>query len=148
MRRPTILASTLAATIALAGIIATAVGAEPAPRTRTIHLTLVQVGGFDSRGAPRPGFVHAFTDKVTGDDGIRGHDIGLCTLITSRELLCHSQVILTSGQLSFQGIFHEHDDNTPGSIIGGTGAYNGARGTAYITDVNPTTTKVTIKLVG
>jgi hypothetical protein len=147
MRRPTILAITLTATIALAGIIATTGGAKPTPRTRTIHLTLVQVGGFDSPGTPRPGFVHAFTDKITGDDGIKGHDIGLCTLITSRELFCHSQVILTTGQLSFQGIFHEHDDNTPGSIIGGTGTYNGARGTAYVTDVNPTTTKVTIKLV-
>jgi hypothetical protein len=142
------LASTLAATIALAGIIATDGGAKPTPRTRTLHLTLVQIGGYDSPGAPRPGFVHAFTDTVTGDNGIQGHDIGLCTLITSRELLCHSQVILTSGQLSFQGVLHEHDDNTPGSVIGGTGAYSGARGTANVTDVNPTTTKITIKLVG
>ena len=147
MRRPYILACTIIAAMALAGIIATAGGAKPAPRARTIHLTLVQTGGFDSAGAPRPGFVHAFTDKITGDNGITGHDVGLCTLITRSELLCHSQVILTTGQLSFQGILHQHDHNTPGTIIGGTGAYNGARGTARITDVNPTTAKVTINFV-
>jgi hypothetical protein len=147
MRRSFILATTIVAAIALAGIIATAGGAKPAPPTRTIHLTLVQIGGFDSPRAPRPGFVHAFTDKITGDNGITGHDVGLCTLITRTELLCHSQVVLTTGQLSFQGILHQDDHNTPGSIIGGTGAYNGARGTARITDVNPTTAKVTINLV-
>jgi hypothetical protein len=147
MRRPSIPAITIVATIALAGIIATAGAATPVPRTRTIHLTLVQTGGFDSPGAPRTGFVHAFTDKVTGDNGITGHDVGLCTLITSSELLCHSQVILTTGQLSFEGILHQDDHNTPGTILGGTGAYDGARGTARTTDVNPTTTKVTINLV-
>ena len=147
MRRPSILATTIVAAIALAGIIATAGGAKPVPRTRTIHLTLVQIGGFDSPGAPRPGWAHAFTDKITGDNGITGHDVGLCTLITSREFLCHSQVILTTGQLSFQGILHQDDHNTPGTIIGGTGTYNGARGTTRITDINPTTTKVTINLV-
>ena len=148
MRRRPILATTVVAVIALTGIIATSGGAKPSPRTRTIHLTLVQTGGFDSPGPPRPGFVHAFTDEITGDDGSTGHDVGLCTLITARELLCHSQVILTTGQLAFQGILHQHDHNTPGTILGGTGAYNGARGTAHITDLNPTTAKVTINLVG
>jgi hypothetical protein len=122
-------------------------GAKPAPRARTIHLTLVQTAGFNSSGAPPPGFVHAFTDKITGDNGITGHDIGLCTLITSTELLCHSQVVLTTGQLAFQGILHQDDHNTPGTITGCTGAYNGARGTARITDINPTTAKVTINLI-
>ena len=148
MRRRPILATTVVAVISLTGIIATSGGAKPSPRTRTIHLTLVQTGGFDSPGPPRPGFVHAFTDEITGDDGSTGHDVGLCTLITARELLCHSQVILTTGQLAFQGILHQHDHNTPGTILGGTGAYNGARGTAHITDLNPTTAKVTINLVG
>jgi hypothetical protein len=147
MRR-LIFATTVVAAIALAGIIATTGAANPSTRTRTIHLTLVQTGGFDSPGPPRPGFVHAFTDKITGDDGSTGHDVGLCTLITPRELLCHSQVILTTGQLAFQGILHQHDHNTPGTILGGTGAYNGARGTAHITDLTPTTAKVTINLVG
>jgi hypothetical protein len=147
MRR-LIFATTVVAAIPLAGIIATTGAANPSTRTRTIHLTLVQTGGFDSPGPPRPGFVHAFTDKITGDDGSTGHDVGLCTLITPRELLCHSQVILTTGQLAFQGILHQHDHNTPGTILGGSGAYNGARGTAHITDLTPTTAKVTINLVG
>jgi hypothetical protein len=85
---------------------------------------------------------------IAGDDGSTGHDVGLCTLMTPRELLCHSQVILTTGQLAFQGILHRHDHNTPGTILGGTGAYDGARGTARITDLTPTTAKVTIDLVG
>lgn len=148
MRRLLIFTTTAVAAIALAGIIATSGGAKPSPPTRTIHLTLVQVGGFDSPGPLRPGFVHAFTDKITGDDGIKGHDVGLCTLITASELLCHSQVVLNTGQLAFQGILHQQDHNAPGTVLGGTGAYSGARGTAHITDVNPTTAKVTINLVG
>ena len=90
--------------------------------------------------------MHAFTDKVTADDGSKGHDVGLCTLITKSELLCHSQVILSTGQIAFQGVLHQHDRNTPGSVIGGTGAYDGTRGTATITDINQTTAKVTLKL--
>ena len=148
MRRPSILATAILAAIALAAIAATSGGAKPSPRTRTIHLTLVQTGGFDSPGPPRPGFVHAFTDKVTSDDGSKGHDVGLCTLITRSELLCHSQVILTTGQLAYQGILHQHDHNTPGTVLGGTGDYNGARGTAHVTDISPTTAKITINLVG
>ena len=148
MRRPLIFVSTAVAAIALAGIIATSGAAKPSPRIRTIHLTLVQTGGYNSPGSPRPGFVHAFTDKVTADDGGKGHDVGLCTLITGTELLCHSQVILSTGQLAYQGILHQHDHNTPGTVVGGTGAYNGARGTAHVTDVSPTITKVTISLVG
>jgi hypothetical protein len=141
-----ILAAGLVVAVALVGVEATGGRAAPAARARTMHLTLVQVGGFDSPGPPRPGFVHAFTDKVTTDDGSKGHDVGLCTLITDTELLCHSEVILPRGQIAFQGVLHRHDDNTPGSVIGGTGIYNGARGTATITDINPTTARVAVTL--
>ena len=147
MRRPFILATT----IVRRSRSAESSPPPAAPSQRPPHAgsssPSCRPAAFDSPGAPRPGFEHAFTDRVTGDNGVTGHDVGLCTLITSRELLCHSQVILTTGQLSFQGILHQHDHNTPGTIIGGTGAYNGARGTARITDVNPTTAKVTINLV-
>jgi hypothetical protein len=141
MRRPSIIAATVIA-VALVAVDATGGHATTGARTRTIHLTLKEVGGFDSPGPPHPGFVHAFTDKVTSSDGSKGHDVGLCTLITNSELLCHSEVILSTGQLAFQGVLHQRDRNTPGS----TGAYDGARGTATITTVNPTTTKVTVKL--
>ena len=146
MKRSRILAATVVAAVALLGVDATGGHATPSAHTRTIHLTLVQVGGFDSPAPPHPGFVHAFTDKVTTDDGSKGHDVGLCTLITNTELLCHSELILPRGQIAFQGVLHQHDTNTPGSVIGGTGTYNGARGTATVTDINPTTAKVTIKL--
>ena len=146
MRRPSIIAATLIA-VALVAVDATGGHATPSARTRTIHLTLKEVGGFDSPGPPHPGFVHAFTDKVTSSDGSNGHDVGLCTLVTNSELLCHSEVILSTGQIAFQGVLHQHDRHTPGSVIGGTGAYNGARGTATITTVNSTTTKVTLELV-
>jgi hypothetical protein len=99
MRRPSIIAATVI-TVALVALNATGGYAAPSPHARTIHLTLVQVGGFDSPGPPHLGFVHAFTDKVTADDGSTGHDVGLCTLITNTELLCHSEVILPRGQIA------------------------------------------------
>jgi hypothetical protein len=37
--------------------------------------------------------------------------------------------------------------SNPIAITGGTGAYDGARGTAVVTDVNQNTTEVTVNLL-
>jgi Dirigent-like protein len=55
-------------------------------------------------------------------------------------------VQLSKGTLSVQGIAPQRAKNTPMAITGGTGAYDGARGTALVTDVNSTTTDITITL--
>jgi len=41
----------------------------------------------------------------------------------------------------------ERSNKVPVAITGGTGAYNGARGTALVTDTSPTQTDVEITLL-
>jgi hypothetical protein len=55
-------------------------------------------------------------------------------------------VQLSKGTLSVQGIAPQRSNNTPFAIVGGTGAYDGARGTALVTDVNSNTTNITAAL--
>ena len=45
-----------------------------------------------------------------------------------------------------QGLVPERSRNHPMAIVGGTGAYDGARGTALVTDVDANTTTVDVAL--
>jgi hypothetical protein len=56
-------------------------------------------------------------------------------------------VHLSRGTLALQGLLPEHAHNTPIAITGGTGAYNGAHGTAFVTDVSKTKTSIEIVLL-
>ena len=100
--------------------------------------------GFFPDGAPHQGSQLGFGDTITGSD--HGTDRGVCTLIGDK-LLCNITVTLSKGTLAVQGLIPEHPHNTPLAVVGGTGAYNGARGTARSTEVSATTTKVDVALV-
>jgi Dirigent-like protein len=132
-----------AAAIATAAVLAASGSAQTAPTT--LHLvSKAQKGiGFFPKGRPRPGAVVGFGDKISGDD--TGFDRGVCTVI-GRGLLCTVQVQLSKGTLSAQGLVPEQSHNHPVAIIGGTGAYDGARGTALVTDVDENTTTVDVTL--
>ena len=62
-------------------------------------------------------------------------------------MLCTIELKLAKGNLSAQGLLPEVSRNTPLAVTGGTGAYNGARGTALVTDVNQSTTDISVALV-
>ena len=55
--------------------------------------------------------------------------------------VCNVQLQLAHGTLSAQGAVPQVSDHTPMAIIGGTGAYDGARGTAFVTDTSPTVSR-------
>jgi hypothetical protein len=59
--------------------------------------------------------------------------------------VCNVQVQLSKGTLSVQGIAPQRANNTPMAITGGTGAYDGARGTALVTD-HANSTEITVTL--
>ena len=132
-----------AAALATTAVLATAGSA--APKHHTLHFTSkTQPGvGFFPDGAPQEGSRLGFGDTITGSD--HGTDRAVCTVIGGR-LLCNIVVSLSKGTLAVQGLVPEHSHNTPLAIIGGTGAYNGASGTARVTDVNDTTTKIDVSL--
>jgi dirigent-like protein len=132
----------LAAALVTAALVA-ATGSAQSPGT-TLHLvskSQKSVGFFPS-GRPRQGQHVGFGDTISGDD--TGYDRGACTIV-GQSLLCNVQVQLSKGTLSVQGIVPQRANNTPLAIIGGTGAYDGARGTALVTD-HANSTDITVTL--
>jgi Dirigent-like protein len=134
----------IAAALVTAALMATA-GSAQAPAGTTLHFVAKsQKGvGFFPSGRPRQGEHLGFGDTITGDDS--GYDRAACTIV-GRSVLCTIQVQLSKGTLSVQGIAPQRSNNTPFAIVGGTGAYDGASGTALVTDVNSSTTNITINL--
>jgi hypothetical protein len=143
MTRLRIILAAAVAALATAAVLAASGSAQSAPAT--MHLvSKSQPGvGFFPKGRPRPGDAVGFGDKISGDE--TGFDRGACTLI-GRDLLCTVQVHLSKGTLSAQGLLPQRSHNNPVAIVGGTGAYDGARGTALVTDVDDSTTKIDVAL--
>ena len=139
-----ILAGSLAA-LASAAVLATT-GSAQSPGGTVLHLTTHSQKrvGFAFKGRPHQGSRFGFGDKVAGDD--TGIDRGVCTFI-GNGALCTIQVQLSRGTLSAQGILPQRAGNTPVAIIGGTGAYNGARGTALVTDTSRTSARIDVTLL-
>ena len=135
----------LAAALVTAAL-AAASGSAQSPAGTTLHLVgrSQQNVGFFPSGRPRQGQHVGFGDTISGDD--TGYDRGACTIV-GQSLLCNVQVQLSKGTLSVQGIVPQRANNTPMAIVGGTGAYDGARGTALVTD-HANTTDITVTLLG
>jgi hypothetical protein len=76
-----------------------------------------------------------------------GFALAVCTAIGRHGLLCTLHAQLSKGTITAQGLLPERARDTPIAITGGTGAYDGARGTALVTDVNPTTSEFTLNLL-
>lgn len=139
-----------AAAVASAAVIAASVSAQAPPPT-SLHLvsTTQNAVGFQPRTELRQGDRVGFGDKLTGDD--TGSDRGICTVVGTRharQALCNVEVRLSKGTLSAQGLIDQKPGSKPRlSVIGGTGAYAGARGTADLKDVgNTDRTNITITL--
>jgi hypothetical protein len=134
-----------AAALAAAGVLATTGSAQTSGTS--LHLvSKTQKGvGFNPKGRPGPGARFGFGDKISGDD--TGFDRGVCTIVTRQGALCTIQVQLSKGTLSAQGLLAQRSNKAPVAIIGGTGAYNGARGTALVTDTSPTSTMIDVSLL-
>jgi hypothetical protein len=93
-----------------------------------------------------PGDLLGFGDKVTGDD--TGVVRAVCTIVGSGPgLPCTIWAKLSKGTLAFEGMLPEKSHDAPIAVVGGTGAYNGARGTAYATDISPSRTKIAVDLL-
>jgi hypothetical protein len=135
------LVAILAALAAIA-IQATAGSAQSTPKSLHLVATSLKKVGFFPKGKPHQGDRFGFGDKLSGDD--TGFDRGVCTLIGGKSL-CNVQAQLSKGSLSLQGfVAEQRATNLPIPILGGTGDYDGATGTALVTDVNNRTTDISI----
>jgi hypothetical protein len=133
-----------AAAIAMVAVLAGSGSAQSAPSSLHLVSKSQRKVGFFPRHRPHQGDRFGFGDTISGDD--TGIDRGVCTII-GRQTLCNVQVQLSKGTLSLQGFVTERSRNTPIAVTGGTGAYNGARGTAVVTDVNSSTTDINVTLL-
>jgi hypothetical protein len=136
----------LVAVLAAVGAIAIqATGGSAQTTGKTLHLVghnLKNVGFFP-KGKPRQGDQFGFGEAISGDD--TGFDRGVCTVI-GRKNICNVEAQLSRGTLALQGFATGKSQNTPIAVLGGTGDYDGAGGTALVTDVNRSTTDITITL--
>jgi Dirigent-like protein len=113
-----------------------------------LHLTgtLQKNVGFFPKGHTGPGSRFGFGQKITGDDS--GVSRSVCTIVGgSGGLPCTIWVKLSKGTLELQGMSPEKARNTPIAVVGGTGAYNGARGTAFATDKSQTKSSIVVELL-
>ena len=139
-RTRTAIAATAAA-VASAAVIAASVSAQDPPPTSLHLVSTTQNGiGFQPRTDVRQGDRVGFGDKIAGDD--TGTDRGICTIVgtrQARQALCNVELRLSNGTLSAQGLIDQRQDGKARlSVIGGTGAYAGARGTAETKNVGNT----------
>jgi hypothetical protein len=61
--------------------------------------------------------------------------------------MCTVVLKLSKGTLNVEGLVPNHSNKTPFAVTGGTGAYNGARGTLVATDTNSSTAIVQVTLL-
>ena len=131
------------AALATAGVLAASGVAQSSGGT-TLHLVSKQTkGGFMPKHFTE-GARFGFVDKVSGDE--TGSTRIVCTNVGNKAL-CTIQVQLSKGTLSAQGIVPQRSNHTPLAITGGTGAYNGARGTVFATDTSRTSSKIDVELL-
>jgi hypothetical protein len=107
---------------------ASPVGAKSSPHTlRIATQTLVLTA---PAGAPLARDRLVFYEAASGDD--RGRDYADCVVTNAQgDALCHVEFVLKHGAISIDGVINVNATTTDGSgpILGGTGRYNGARGT-------------------
>jgi len=120
-----------------------ATGGSAATTPKTLHLVAhsLKKVGFFPKHRPRQGDRFGFGEAISGDD--TGFDRGVCTFIGGKAL-CDVQAQLSRGTLALQGFAPNKANNLPIAILGGTGDYDGATGTAFVTDVNKNTTDINI----
>ena len=132
-----------------AGLASAAIAAPGLAQTTPTSLHLVARsghGGFQPH-RPKPGSRFGFIQSISGDD--QGTSRGVCTYLGGQPmLLCTLQLDLAKGTITAQGLIPQKSHDTPVAITGGTGAYNGARGTALATDVSSAKTTIDISLLG
>lgn len=82
-------------------------------------------------------------DILDEDGNVVGRDAGDCAITNSDGTgVCNVGLKLPDGQLTVNG-----PDNVF-AITGGTGAYRNARGQAHVVDTSPSTSDITITLIG
>jgi hypothetical protein len=107
-------------------------GAKAASKTLRITTETLLLTGPTT--PPAPGDRLEFYEQASGGD--TGHDFADCGVMNDEgEALCHVEFVLERGDISANAVINVNAAtlDSSGPITGGTGRYNGARGTVAIT---------------
>ena len=74
----------------------------------------------------------AFKDRLKADDGTTGRAVGVCIItdLRRKEAFCHAVAVFPEGRLFFEWLNRESSKRQTVAVVGGTGAYDDARGSA------------------
>lgn len=122
------------ACVAVTAVAATS-GADQVATPGSLHLVGKQTSEAGPKGRPHPGSIIVFSGKERGDDS--GQSYVHCLVIAGKHGLCTAQFVLKRGTVAVQTAINLEDSpkTITLTITGGTGAYDGARGTAKFTDI-------------
>lgn len=125
------LAVALALPLGTVGVLS-ATGSAQSAGPRVLHYAATEGGGFESKGPFGNGSVVGFRGGLKADDGTRGRHVGICTItdLKRKESFCHVVLMLPDGRLIFEFLHRETAKSHDLAVVGGTGAYAGARGSA------------------
>jgi len=148
-RHRSVVAGGAAVAVVAAAALAAGPGSAQAPAPISLHIVhkVQKSVGFAPAHKPRQGDTVGFGAVVSGDDN--GHARIICTEIAAIESVCIVEETLSKGTITAQGLaLNGRVDKAPFAITGGTGAYDGARGTAIASDnANATRTDIQITLL-
>jgi hypothetical protein len=151
-RRPQLALAVATAAVALGvvGVLSSTGSAQSTGGPRTVHFVATEAGGFEEQGRFGNGSAFGFTERLKADDGSTGRDIAVCTItsLKRKEAFCHVAVVFPNGQLVFEFAHRESHKSETVAVVGGTGAYADARGSAVARSVGRTKTDITVSLVG
>ena len=113
----------------------------------TVSVTCIPIPGQKMTGQEVPGDQCVFSEKLTRDGAPYGHDAIHCTVATLNDLVCTAAWMLPQGQIAAAG----DGGSTTGNlkiipVIGGTGAYDGARGQVVVTNTSGSSSTVVFHL--
>jgi hypothetical protein len=136
MKRSAVVSLAIATSALAASVIgfspALSAGAKAASKTLRINTKTLLLTAPET--PPAPGDRLAFYEQATGGDS--GHDYVDCVVMNDQgEALCHAEFVLARGAISADAVINVNAASldASGPITGGTGRYNGARGTVSIT---------------
>lgn len=148
-RKQLALAAALAVPAGAAGVLSASGSAQSTGGPRTLHFVATETGGFESKGRFGEGSVVGFKDRLRADDGTTGRDVGVCTItdLRRKEAFCHAVAVFPEGRLFFEWLNRESSKRQTVAVVGGTGAYSDARGSAVAKE-GRRRTGITVNLVG
>jgi hypothetical protein len=140
----------VAIALAAAGVLSNTGRAQSTDGPRTVHFVATETGGFEEHGGFGGGSTFGFTERLKTDDGTTGRDVVVCTItnLKRKEAFCHVAIVFPNGQLVFEFAHRESHKSETVAVVGGTGVYANARGSAVARSVGETRTDITVSLVG